>query len=408
MREVLYIKYAEETDFPGIAMTYEENAKTEERENYGLMATKHIAGLMEAGYIDTFTPNESLYRDVLLRDKDGKWNKLFLANMEDTGDFKREPIDEWKFEPLTGVAEMVYKNTYFDCFRDVLKHVKAEKIIRSVDGDYYMMNNSGELLHLGCKEVYAKLLVELDGAENVFVVDFSFRPELFDQLIDVAAEKEVTLWWYDHHESALSGASDKMKALLGLREVGRSAAALVAEHTGFKDDVGVVKMVSDYDTYNFDDTDMINQDPPALNTAFGFLKESPDKMVERAEGVLWLNEGNLRIMINEGRKLLADKINEGVAVSKRGIVKKMGDLTYAMINLSHSSPGYACDPWYGKVDFAMTWFIDKNGTANVSLRSSKTGGANVADIAKKYRGGGHEHAAGFTLSFTEFYKEFFE
>ncbi len=257
-------------------------------------------------------------------------------------------------------------------------------------------------------DVYAKLMsVIVGGVENVYIVDFSFRPELFDALIAAAKEHECAIWWYDHHESAIDGASDSMKALPGVREIGRSAAALIADHTGYKDDTGVVTLVSDYDTWNFDDTDIVNQDPPALNTAFCFLKENPDKMVERAEGVLWLNEGNLRMMINEGRKLLADKLNEGVAVSKRGIVKQLGDLSYAMINLSHGSPGYACDPWYGKTDFAMTWFVDKEGRVNVNLRSGKNGGANVAEIAKRYGGGGHEHAAGFNMQFSDFIKEFF-
>jgi oligoribonuclease NrnB/cAMP/cGMP phosphodiesterase (DHH superfamily) len=47
--------------------------------------------------------------------------------------------------------------------------------------------------------------------------------------------------------------------------------------------------------------------------------------------------------------------------------------------------------------FAVGWFQKADGTFQYSLRSRGEGGADVSEIAKKYGGGGHRNAAGFTL-----------
>jgi uncharacterized protein len=46
--------------------------------------------------------------------------------------------------------------------------------------------------------------------------------------------------------------------------------------------------------------------------------------------------------------------------------------------------------------FAVGWFERQDGKCVYSLRSRGSGGADVSEIAKKYGGGGHRNAAGFT------------
>ncbi len=46
--------------------------------------------------------------------------------------------------------------------------------------------------------------------------------------------------------------------------------------------------------------------------------------------------------------------------------------------------------------FAATYYVDKDGLYNFSLRSSEDG-LDVSEIAKMYGGGGHKHAAGFKV-----------
>jgi nanoRNase/pAp phosphatase (c-di-AMP/oligoRNAs hydrolase) len=47
--------------------------------------------------------------------------------------------------------------------------------------------------------------------------------------------------------------------------------------------------------------------------------------------------------------------------------------------------------------FAMGWFQRADGKYQYSLRSRMPEGIDVSELAKKYGGGGHKHAAGFTL-----------
>jgi nanoRNase/pAp phosphatase (c-di-AMP/oligoRNAs hydrolase) len=47
--------------------------------------------------------------------------------------------------------------------------------------------------------------------------------------------------------------------------------------------------------------------------------------------------------------------------------------------------------------FAATYYVDKDGMYNFSLRSSEDG-IDVSEIAKVYGGGGHKHAAGFKVT----------
>ena len=46
--------------------------------------------------------------------------------------------------------------------------------------------------------------------------------------------------------------------------------------------------------------------------------------------------------------------------------------------------------------FAATYFDTQDGKRVYNLRS-RDGGQDVAEIARKFGGGGHQHAAGFTL-----------
>lgn len=52
------------------------------------------------------------------------------------------------------------------------------------------------------------------------------------------------------------------------------------------------------------------------------------------------------------------------------------------------------------VDFSISWFENDSGDRIFSLRSASPNGVDVSEIAKRYGGGGHKHAAGFRLPVT--------
>jgi hypothetical protein len=60
----------------------------------------------------------------------------------------------------------------------------------------------------------------------------------------------------------------------------------------------------------------------------------------------------------------------------------------------------ACNILAKDEPFAATFYLE-GPTVIVSLRSSKEGD-DVSEVAKKFGGGGHAHAAGFKINFREF------
>jgi len=67
-----------------------------------------------------------------------------------------------------------------------------------------------------------------------------------------------------------------------------------------------------------------------------------------------------------------------------------------LINCPHSVTSDALHALYSDVPFAMAYY-DMGSGRKFSLRSNKETGINVDELAQKYNGGGHAHAAGFVV-----------
>lgn len=83
-------------------------------------------------------------------------------------------------------------------------------------------------------------------------------------------------------------------------------------------------------------------------------------------------------------------------IAKNASPRKMGGKDILVVNSPHwmSEIGAALSP---KCDFALIWYRDHDGKqTRISLRSHHDD-SDVSEIAKKYGGGGHRKAAGFSL-----------
>lgn len=246
-------------------------------------------------------------------------------------------------------------------------------------------------------------IVLREKPEILYVVDYSFKPEVFDKIIDACGK----VFWFDHHVTAIDGASEKMKALPGLRRSeGISAAGLVWEYVGVKNKrvSELVDLVSRYDIWDFDDKNPLECDPPKLNERLSFCQGDSVEQVCRAWELIsnvQKNKNALRNALLDGHQLLQNTLSKCDIVSKTASFGRVDDLRFAAVNVQGLNPSYVLSRYYDSVGFAFCWHMLKNGKVKLDLRSDKTTGADVSRLAKVWGGGGHEHAAGCTITMSQ-------
>jgi len=257
--------------------------------------------------------------------------------------------------------------------------------------------------------VFTALLTSIiDGTcpKTVFITDFSFNPNNFRAIAAAAQHHDVKVWWFDHHESAIERTKQfpALTELPGVRNIDYSAAKLVADWAGAEDkQKQIIQVVSDYDTWNFDEKKYWGQMGPVFNAWFNFQSLPPEKMVDRAITVLTGNvwEGAMEL----GSKLILDKKAQFESIAKQAMFVQYDNLTAAVFNCSEKGAGYVAINLYDKCDFAVSWRVLGNGKVSVSFCSDESG-PDVSKIASKFGGGGHEHASGATVSFQTFSEAF--
>lgn len=105
-----------------------------------------------------------------------------------------------------------------------------------------------------------------------------------------------------------------------------------------------------------------------------------------------------------GESILRTDADNIAAIARNHYVKRVGEHNVAIVN----SPVYGSElgeKLAATNDYALVWWVERVGDVRVSLRSRK-GGADVSAVARRYGGGGHANAAGFTTSLVKFTEMF--
>ncbi len=203
---------------------------------------------------------------------------------------------------------------------------------------------------------------------DVYLVDFSYKRAVVEDMIRKA--RTVTL--IDHHKTAL----EDLKDLEGLTQF------VSLEHSG--------AMLAW--KYLFGDT----EPPRVLRHVEDRVCGSLDYRV-RVKSTLPLDENGLRQLAKEGDSLNRkhDKhVRDLVALCKRDM-----DISGWVVPVASIPPMFASDAGHLMAQdqwFAACYWDTEHGRV-FSLRSAENG-RDVSEIAKQYGGGGHKHAAEFTVS----------
>ena len=221
---------------------------------------------------------------------------------------------------------------------------------------------------------------------DVFLVDFSYKKEVLKNMLKTAASITIL----DHHISAEKDLSGLLKSgeIKGLFNMNRSGAMLAWQW--FNPDRQAPKLIrhiQDRDLWLFkiEGTREINA---ALSSYPYDFKVWDQLMASNDDELAALKRDGIAIE----RRLQKD-VRELIASGVRRMVIAGYD-----VPVLNASSAYISDAGHimsiGEPFAAIYW--DHPDGRSFSLRSSEDG-IDVAEVAKKYGGGGHEKAAGFTV-----------
>lgn len=242
---------------------------------------------------------------------------------------------------------------------------------------------------------YGSKFPGFEARENVIIADFSYDYEIMKFFAEFSSSTLV----FDHHKTAKE-TLDRLEGVGNMLinfDLNKSGARLVFDwmHTqrlllGLNVEYGswIVDYTEDRDLWNWklNMSREVNASLRSYDLNFDKWDELEDRSVESMalEGIAILRAES-KIVDSHCQHVVKCWIGgyEVPCVNATTLISEIGN------KLSIDYP------------FAATYFDSNKGTRVWSLRSQEDG-IDVSEIAKKYGGGGHKHAAGFTTSISHY------
>ena len=236
--------------------------------------------------------------------------------------------------------------------------------------------------------------------EQIYIVDYSISPSEMDELLKITAD--VT--WIDHHITAIDKYKDYPHEIRGVRYDGvsgcmltycylhkmtnRGAGAIKLFHVSMMDDAPLfTKLIDDWDIWRH----QYGNDTKHFQIAFNAYDFSPHS-IEWGRFAPDTGDGGL---IKQGR--IISRYSDGWATSycaSKGFEAIFEGYKCFALNLGLCNSEYFKSIDNSEYDILMPFSFD--GSKWTYSMYSKT--VDVSEIAKKYGGGGHKGASGFTSS----------
>ncbi len=232
-------------------------------------------------------------------------------------------------------------------------------------------------------------IADVKLSELVYVVDFTFKD--MENLSIAAGPKLI---WIDHHKTALEQHTDlwNSKNILGNRDLSHSGCGLTWLYCFDETPPLAVRFVEDMDLWKFNYKETRSfvaglsllidspSDPMWFDMFLNDFSNSVDKIFLCGDAILKSQARRVKYLFDAGLDINFHGHSSRV-VNSTSDTSVLGEYIY-------SKPEY---------DLAIIWHV-KNHRLVVSLRS------NIIDcstIAKKYGGGGHPGASGFSIQLDE-------
>ena len=240
----------------------------------------------------------------------------------------------------------------------------------------------------------------IEDGEKVYIVDYSLPVEEMRRLLDIT--KDIT--WIDHHKTAIEKYKDFDEPIRGIRYDGIAGCMLTYCYLShmtqngegkikpftkdmIKDAPYFTKLIADYDVWTFEYGD----DTRYFHVAF----ESEDFEPQSDNWIFLMGEMNETQYIENGKIMIKyrDSLAKEYCDSKGFETEFEGYKVYAM------NVGLAGSDWFKSVDdgsYDIFMPFSYNGKYKTWSYSMYSKTVDVSVIAKKYGGGGHKGASGFS------------
>lgn len=296
--------------------------------------------------------------------------------------------------------------------------------------------------HFGANAIYRPLhhgeawtLDEIAG-HQVFILDFSFTPDALEAMAAIA--KSVTQ--IDHHASARQAWGDRLPGSDGLIthhapeqqltvifDLQKSGARLAWEHFHPNRPVPLVlQHIEDQDLWHFTLPGTrifclaLRLLPADFSTWDKLVEQTPSTETSRYREMLVSGQAIDAFFQNEVERLANSDLRmparlrgepvDALQAQRHGqAILTDGDLAW----LAHDGIAVNANALFASElgnllaeqsgSFGLIWQLAGDGVIKVSLRSK--GSCDVASIAVRYGGGGHQNAAGFRMPFRQFMLE---
>ncbi len=224
--------------------------------------------------------------------------------------------------------------------------------------------------------------------EIVYIVDYSIQPDEMHRLLMCTGN----VVWIDHHKTAIDKYKDFNVDIAGIRQDGVAGCMLTWQYFNeLPEDEApkFIRLVADYDVWTF----KYGEDTKNFHTGFDFKRafSTDDYWWHIAESPCWDESVDNIIVRGKTMNEYRDNIAETYCKSFGFETVFAGHKAFAM-NQGMVSSDHFKSVDEDKYDLFIA-FVFNGVNWQYSLRSSKT---DVSDIAKKYGGGGHKGAAGFS------------
>lgn len=219
---------------------------------------------------------------------------------------------------------------------------------------------------------------------HVYLLDFCYDEQILQSLCGQAAKVTVI----DHHISmlpALESLQRKFDSLKVIFNNNHSAAVLSWQYFFNTEPPELFKFIEDRDIWKFEYAATKNIMAAVVSWPYEFSLwqswlDNPDALSQLEKDGTALN----RVRDAQIRRYAKNSLFGEIAGYRVPVVNAPGFLVSDL--LAELAEG---------VPFAAS-YEDRNGRRYWQLRSSRTGGIDVSEIAASFGGGGHKHASGFS------------
>lgn len=220
---------------------------------------------------------------------------------------------------------------------------------------------------------------------DVFIVDFSYKPEDMDKI----QQQSRKLVWLDHHVGAIkdmAGFKWRPQDVNGSQDNPMLSGVGLTWNYFHGEEImpDLYKYIQDWDTWKF-----LLGPTRAVHFALHSHKQ------EMPIWTKFLTDEGLESLIKDGQVLLRKHDMNVEAYVRQAFMMEIAGYRVPMVNAPADMASDVGNILSKGHPFAGIFFDTENGRS-FSIRSQPDG-ADVSEIAKKFGGGGHKHSAGFQI-----------